>query len=111
MEKVQLKYTSSDGAVVIVRVESSSAWIRHKYSPEEVDWLAVFEPTTGYCFYLPPSLGRPVPGQSPAHPSFERTEKGDQVRERILASGPNDMKWWSQRAIGRIRLPAGVAQW
>lgn len=56
MEKVQVKYTSSDGAVVIVRVESSSAWIRHKYSPEEVDWLAVFEPTTGYCFYLPPSV-------------------------------------------------------
>lgn len=58
LEKVQVKYATSDGRVVIVRIESSSAWVRHKYTPEEIDWVAVFEPTTGQCFYLPPSVWR-----------------------------------------------------
>ena len=53
LEKVQVKYTTSDGRVMIVRVESNSAWVRHKYTPEEVDWIAVYDATTNLCFYVP----------------------------------------------------------
>jgi hypothetical protein len=56
LEKIQVKYATSDGRVIVTRVESSSAWVRHKYTVDEVDWLAIYEPTTGQCFYLPPEV-------------------------------------------------------
>lgn len=52
LEKVQCKYTESDGRVLDVRCGSTSEWVRHTYDPTEVDWLAVFDATTDQCFYL-----------------------------------------------------------
>lgn len=56
LEKVQVKYTTSDGEVVIGRIGSSSAWVSHKYTTDEVDWIAIFDMTTDQCFYLPPDV-------------------------------------------------------
>jgi len=56
LEKVQVKYTTSDGRVVFVKVESTSAWVRHAYTPSEVDWIAVYDATSEMCFYLPSSV-------------------------------------------------------
>ncbi len=56
LERVQVKYTTSDGRVVKVKVESTSAWVRHKYTPEEVDWMAVYDATTDRCFYVHSSV-------------------------------------------------------
>lgn len=56
LERVQVKYATSDGRVIVTRVESSSAWVRHKYTVDEIDWLAVYEPMTRQCFYLPPDV-------------------------------------------------------
>ncbi|MEX1280968.1 MAG: group I intron-associated PD-(D/E)XK endonuclease [Acidimicrobiia bacterium] len=53
MERVQVKYTTSDGRSVRAVVRSSSAWVARPYSALEVDWLAVFDATTDQCFYLP----------------------------------------------------------
>jgi hypothetical protein len=52
LERVQCKYTESDGRAVDVRCTSNSAWVRHTYSADEVDWLAVFDATTSRCYYV-----------------------------------------------------------
>jgi hypothetical protein len=56
LEKVQCKYTTSDGRVVIARIVSHSAWVRHRYTKDEVDWIAVFDATTDQCFYIPAAV-------------------------------------------------------
>ncbi len=55
LEKVQCKYTRSNGVVVIARVMSNSAWVTHRYTKDEVDWIAVYDATTDQCFYIPSS--------------------------------------------------------
>jgi hypothetical protein len=52
LERVQCKYTESDGRVIDVRCASSSAWVRHTYSAAEVDWIAVYDATTSQCYYV-----------------------------------------------------------
>lgn len=52
LEKVQVKYTTGDGRVVKARIESNSAWVRHKYTADELDWVAVFDATSERCFYV-----------------------------------------------------------
>lgn len=56
LEKIQVKYTTSDARVVKVKAESTSAWVRHTYTASEVDWIAVFDATTEQCFYVPSSI-------------------------------------------------------
>ena len=53
LEKVQVKYTTSDGSVLRCVIRSSSAWVSHRYTADEVDWIAVFDATTSQCFYIP----------------------------------------------------------
>jgi PD-(D/E)XK endonuclease len=55
LEKVQCKYTTSNGKVVFAKVTSTSAWVQHRYTRDEVDWIAVYDATTDQCFYLPSS--------------------------------------------------------
>jgi len=52
LERVQCKYTESDGTAIDVRCGSSSAWVRHTYEASEVDWIAVYDATTDCCYYL-----------------------------------------------------------
>jgi len=52
LERVQCKYTESDGKVVDVRCASTSAWVHHTYTAAEVDWIAVFDATTNRCYYV-----------------------------------------------------------
>jgi len=53
LEKMRCKYTTSDGRVVIAKVLSTSAWVSHRYTKDEADWVAVYDATTQRCFYLP----------------------------------------------------------
>ena len=43
LERVQCKYTESDGRSLDVRCQSTSAWVHHTYAAHEVDWIAVFD--------------------------------------------------------------------
>ena len=58
LERVQVKYSTSNGEVVCVRARSHSLTngkvrrTKH-YTADTVDWLAVYEPTTGRCYYVP----------------------------------------------------------
>lgn len=53
LERMQCKYTTSDGCAAIVRVESNSAWVHYRYTAEAVDWLGVYDATTETCLYIP----------------------------------------------------------
>ena len=61
LERVQVKHTTSDGRVVIVRCRSHSLTngrVRgvKKYTAAMIDWLAVWDATTDRCYYVPASL-------------------------------------------------------
>jgi len=58
LERVQCKYTRSDGNVVAVRCCSHSLTngrvrATKRYTAATVDWLAVYDATTGRCYYIP----------------------------------------------------------
>lgn len=58
LERVQVKYTESDGEVILVRCTSSSLTagrvkvIKH-YTSATIDWLAIYDRTTERCYYIP----------------------------------------------------------
>jgi hypothetical protein len=58
LHRVQVKYTASDGQVVVVRCRSHSITkgkVRRTkiYTAAMVDWIAVFDATTERCYYVP----------------------------------------------------------
>jgi hypothetical protein len=58
LERIQVKYVSSDGHVAVVKCKSHSLTngkVRavKKYTAEMIDWLAVYDRTTDCCFYIP----------------------------------------------------------
>jgi len=58
---VQVKYTRSDGRVILVRCFSqslTSGKVRaiKAYTAQTVDWIAVYDDTTERCFYCPSRL-------------------------------------------------------
>lgn len=52
-ERVQCKYTKSDGKVIKVRCRSANNWIDVLYTPDDIDWLAVYDKTTETIAYIP----------------------------------------------------------
>ena len=61
LDRVQVKYTESDGCAVQVRCRSHSLTngkvrVTKKYTAANIDWLAVFDATTGTSYYLPATL-------------------------------------------------------
>jgi hypothetical protein len=61
LERVQVKYTRSDGQTMTVRCRSHSLTngkvraTKH-YTRETIDWLAAYDATTGRCYYVPAEL-------------------------------------------------------
>jgi hypothetical protein len=58
LERVQVKYTESDGAVIAVKCYSDSLTngrVRQtkRYTSLMIDWLAVCDATSKRCFYIP----------------------------------------------------------
>jgi hypothetical protein len=58
LERVQCKYTSSDGVVITVRPRSHSLTngkvrATKRYTAAMIDWLAVYDATTDRCYYVP----------------------------------------------------------
>lgn len=60
LHRVQVKFTKSDGARVVVRCRSHSLtkgkirYTKH-YSDSMVDWIVVYDETTDRCYYCPSS--------------------------------------------------------
>ena len=60
LQRVQTKYTRSDGEVIEVKCFSASltnGLVRHvkRYTASSVDWIAVYDVTTDACYYVPSS--------------------------------------------------------
>jgi PD-(D/E)XK nuclease superfamily protein len=58
LERVQCKYTRSDGLVVTVRTRSQSLTNGRvkaikRYNATMIEWLAVYDATTDRCYYIP----------------------------------------------------------
>ena len=58
LHRVQVKYTRSDGEVVVIRCRSHSLTngkvrATKLYTAAMVDWIAVYDATTERCFYCP----------------------------------------------------------
>ena len=58
LERARVKYTESDGCVVQVKCYSHSLTngrVRQtkRYTAKTIEWLAVYDRTTGRCFYVP----------------------------------------------------------
>jgi PD-(D/E)XK endonuclease len=58
LERIQVKHSKSNGAVLEVRCRSSSLTngkVKRikRYTAEMIDWIAVYDPITGDCFYIP----------------------------------------------------------
>src|SRR5215210_703384 len=58
LERVQCKYTRSNGEVVVVRCTSHSLTngrvkATKQYTAATIDWLAVYDATSDDCYYVP----------------------------------------------------------
>lgn len=55
LERIQVKYTKSDGYVIKVRLvhDAKNKNGCKKYSGTEIDWIAVFDEYTNKCYYIP----------------------------------------------------------
>lgn len=58
LERVQVKHACSDGRIIPVRCRSMSLTngkVREikKYTAQMIDWIAVYDATTGRCYYVP----------------------------------------------------------
>ncbi|MGH2983758.1 MAG: group I intron-associated PD-(D/E)XK endonuclease [Solirubrobacterales bacterium] len=79
LERVQVKYTESDSAVMAVKCFSHSLTngrIRRtkRYTQASIEWLAVYDHTTKRCFYIPAAeLGN---GRSIIHLRLEAARNG-----------------------------------
>lgn len=92
LEKVQVKYTTGNGRFVRVKVESTSAWVRHRYTAEEVDWMAVYDAAVDRCFYIHSSIWA---GQTTLNLRLVPTANRQQKLVRLAAdftslAGPDD---------------------
>ena len=60
LHRVQVKYTQSEGRIILVRCRSHSLTngkVRStkRYTARTVDWIAVYDRTSDRCYYLPSS--------------------------------------------------------
>lgn len=56
LERVQVKYTESDGRVVRCMARSANNWQTIRYTSGDFDWLAVYDKTTDRVYYIPSEL-------------------------------------------------------
>lgn len=52
LERVQVKYTESDGRVVKIKCRSSSDWVEYRYTATDIDWIATYDATSECCYYV-----------------------------------------------------------
>ena len=89
LERVQVKYTRSDGAVIHVRCRShslTSGRVRavKRYTAETVDWIAVYDATTDRCFYV--RAAELEAGRAVLHLRLTPARNGQRARVRLASS-------------------------
>ena len=56
LERLQCKYTVSDGVRIVVRCRSSNNWSVYKYRSDDFDWLVTYDASSGKCYYVPSTM-------------------------------------------------------
>lgn len=56
LERVQCKYTQSDGKRIEVKCRSTNNWNTRKYTKRDIDWIAVYDATSDRCYYISAEL-------------------------------------------------------
>lgn len=52
LEKIQVKYTKSNGDVITCRCSSNNGRRSRAYTKKDIDWLAIYDATTDNCYYI-----------------------------------------------------------
>lgn len=93
LHRVQVKYTCSDGQVVVIRCRSHSLTngkvrATKLYTSAMVDWIAVYDSTTERCFYCPSwELG--TAGRNLMHLRLKPARNGQRVGIREASAYAN----------------------
>lgn len=53
LERVQCKYTVSDGTLIKAKCRSTNGWLDLRYTSDVIDWLAIYDATSDACYYVP----------------------------------------------------------
>jgi hypothetical protein len=56
LERVQCKFTRSDGKCIKAVCRSTNGWNTYCYTKELIDWMAIYDVTTDACYYLPAEM-------------------------------------------------------
>lgn len=56
LERIQCKYTRSNGEIITVRCQSLNNWSTITYCENDIDWLAVYDLTTHRCYFIPSAM-------------------------------------------------------
>jgi hypothetical protein len=56
LERVQCKYTKSDGKVITARCRSLNNWNEIRYKSTDLEWLAIYDETTEKCYFIPSAM-------------------------------------------------------
>lgn len=87
--RVQCKYVTSDGESVRIPCRSCNNWSVKKYTPQEIDWIVVYDSTTAKCYYVPSSMLGPD-GRSEIRLRITPS-RNNQVKRVLYA---NDFEHW-----------------
>jgi PD-(D/E)XK endonuclease len=104
LHRVQVKYTESDGRMMLVRCRSHSLTkgkVRHtkRYTAKMIDWIGVYDRTSDRCYYLPSSVLGPT-GRSDLTLRLRPARNGQRIGIRLasnymepdLSSGPGEVE-------------------
>jgi hypothetical protein len=89
LERVQCKYTRSNGQVIVVRARSHSLTngkIRavKRYTATMIEWLAVYDATSECCYYVP--AGELGEGMHMLHLRLTPPRNNQHLRVRLAAA-------------------------
>lgn len=85
LERVQVKYSRSDGTIIKVRyrvhsVTAGRVSSTKVYTSDDIDWMGIYDPTSNSCYYVPAS---------------ELDGKGGELYLRLSdpVKGHSDIRW------------------
>lgn len=86
LERVQVKYTQSNGVVIPVRCRSHSLTngrvrATKRYTSTTIDWLAVYDASTNVCYFIP--AGELGEGRALLHLRIAPARNGQAARIRL----------------------------
>ncbi len=111
LERVQVKHACSDGNVIPVHTRSASltngkARAYKYYTADTMDWLAVYDPTSDCCYYIP--AGELGTGMSELQLRLTPPRNNQRIGIRLRGRLPRNLRLrnyhllvWGHSSVGR----------